>query len=112
MMLANGNVVTVSNKKNSDLFHGASNALKNLGITTLLEIQLMQAKKYVRTTYHCIESTSEIIAKIEAEIQNPALDYVDEILFSKNHGVVITDALTDEVVDSASVQRFSDASDP
>ena len=112
IVLANGDIVTASEKENSDLFHGASGALGSLGITTLLEIQLMQAKKYVKAIYHSTRSIAEAIAKIEAETQNPELDYVDGILFSKEHGVVITGSLTDEVTDSAPVQRFSDAKDP
>jgi Delta24-sterol reductase len=112
IILANGSIVTASDKENSDLFHGASGAVGSLGITTLLEIQLMQAKKYVKTTYHSTRSVPETIAKIRVETQNPELDYVDGILFSKEHGVVITGCLTDDVPDSAQVQRFSDANDP
>ncbi|KAL8783191.1 MAG: hypothetical protein Q9213_004820 [Squamulea squamosa] len=112
MVLGNGDIITASDKENADLFHGASGAVGSLGITTLLEIQLLQAKKYVKVTYHPTRSIPEAIAKIKAEIQNPELDYVDGILFSKNHGVVITGCLTDDIPDSAQVQRFSGANDP
>lgn len=37
---------------------------------------------------------------------------MDGILFSKEHGVVITGYLTDDLPDSSQVQRFSDADDP
>ena len=112
IVLGTGDVITASNKENSDLFHGASGAVGSLGITTLLEIQLMQAKKYVKVTYYPTRSIAEAIAKIRAEIQNPGLDYVDGILFSKEHGAVITGYLTDDIPDPAQVQRFSDADDP
>ena len=78
----------------------------------MLEIQLIQAKKYVKATYHSSGSIPEVIEKIKAETLNPALDYVDGILFSKQHGVVITGYLTDDVPDSSQVQRFSNANDP
>src|SRR5437762_3789194 len=51
IVLGNGDVVTASDKENPDLFHGASGAVGSLGITTLLELQLIQAKKYVKATY-------------------------------------------------------------
>lgn len=112
IVLGNGDIVTASEKENLDLFHGASGAVGSLGITTLLEIQLMEAKKYVKATYHSARSIPETIEKIKTETLNPALDYVDGILFSQGHGVVITGYLTDELPDISLVQRFSDANDP
>lgn len=112
IVLGNGEVVTASNNENPGLFYGASGAVGSLGITTLLEIQLMQAKKYVKATYHFAGSIPEAIAKIKVETQNAELDYVDGILFSKEHGVVITGCLTDDVPEAAHVQGFSDANDP
>lgn len=112
MVLGNGDIVTASEKENSDLFHGASGALGSLGITTLLELQLVSAKRYVKATYHSVRSIPEAIEKVREETLNPALDYVDGILFSKEHGVVVTGSLTDDLPATAQVQRFSDAGDP
>lgn len=112
IVLGNGEVITASKKENSDLFHGVSGAVGSLGITTLLEIQLMQAKKYVKATYHPFRSIPEVIEKLRAEAQNSELDYVDGILFSKGHGVVITGHLTNDIPDCSLAQSFSDANDP
>ncbi|KAI9792178.1 MAG: hypothetical protein M1816_002718 [Peltula sp. TS41687] len=112
MVLGDGEIVTASERKNPDLFHGASGALGSLGITTLLELRLMQAKKYVRTIYHPVRSVPEAIERVRGETLNPNLDYVDGILFSQDHGVIITGCLTDDLPDSARVQRFSAAHDP
>lgn len=57
MVLANGDVVIFSGTEKPDLFHGAAGALGSLGVTTLLEIQLRTAKKFVETTSHPISST-------------------------------------------------------
>ena len=112
MVLGNGDIVTASEKENTDLFHGASGAVGSLGITTLLELQLIQAKKYVKATYHPVRSIREAIDKTREETLNREYDYVDGVLFSKGHGVVITGCLTDELPTTARVQRFSDAKDP
>ncbi|KAF3358768.1 Cell division control protein 42-like protein [Verticillium dahliae VDG1] len=52
MVLANGDVVKASPTERADLFRGAAGAVGTLGITTLIELQLIEAKKYVKTTYH------------------------------------------------------------
>ena len=111
MVLANGDVVTCSDNENPDLFHGAAGAVGTLGVTTLVELRLTEAKKYVETTYHRVSSMSEAIEKIEEVTLDHALGYVDGILFSKNEGAIITGRLTDEPKDGISVQRFSDAQD-
>ena len=112
IILGNGDVVTASDKQHSDLFYGASGAVGSLGIITLLQVQLMEAKKYVKVTYQPTRSISEAVEKIKQKALDPTLDYLDGILFSKEHGVIITGCLTDDLPDTAQVQRFSKAKDP
>jgi delta24-sterol reductase len=112
MVLANGEVVTCSDSEKADLFHGAAGAVGSLGITTLIELQLREAKKYVETTYHPVSSISEAIEKIQAAASDSELDYVDGILFSKSQGAIITGRMTDNPVRDVAIQRFSDANDP
>ncbi|KAL9119281.1 MAG: hypothetical protein Q9187_004166 [Circinaria calcarea] len=112
MVLANGDVTICSDSKKPDLFHGAAGAVGSMGVTTLVELQLREARKYVETTYHPISSMSEAIEKIKQVTSDPALDYVDGILFSKNQGAIITGRLTDNPKNNVPIQRFSDAKDP
>ena len=112
MILANGDVVQCSKNEKPDLFYGAAGAVGSLGVTTLIELQLREAKKYVETVYHPITCVAEAIEKIEQVIIDPTLDYVDGILYSKTQGAVITGRITDIPTQNARVQRFSDAKDP
>lgn len=112
MVLGNGEVVKASREERADLFRGAAGAVGTLGVTTLMELRLIEAKKFVRTTYHRTGSVAEAVAKVRAETENPNNDYVDGILFSKDHGVVITGQMTDEKPADTKVQTFSKASDP
>ncbi|OAQ74118.1 24-dehydrocholesterol reductase precursor [Pochonia chlamydosporia 170] len=112
MVLGNGDVVRASKEEKPDLFQGAAGSVGTLGTTTLMELQLIEAKKYVRTTYHRTGSVAEAVEKVRAETQNPENDYVDGILFSKDHGVVITGTMTDEKPGDTKVQTFSRARDP
>ncbi|CAM1506512.1 Fc.00g061530.m01.CDS01 [Cosmosporella sp. VM-42] len=112
MVLGNGEVVKASREERADLFQGAAGAVGTLGVTTLIELQLMEAKKFVKTTYHRTSSVAEAVAKVRTETDNPANDYVDGILFSKDHGVVVTGELTDEKPADQRPQTFSGAWDP
>ena len=112
MVLANGNVVTCSEKEKSDLFYGAAGACGTLGVTTLVELQLVEAKKFVETTYHPVSSMGEAIEKINEATADAELDYVDGILYSKSQGAIVTGRLTDSPGDDIPVQRFSDPKDP
>ena len=112
IVLGDGDVVTVSPHENADLLHGASGAVGSLGVTTMLELELIPARKYVRTTYHPVKSVSDAVQRIQKEKEDSGFDYLDGILFSPKHGVIITGCMTDELPDGAHVQSFSHSSDP
>ncbi|PHH90953.1 hypothetical protein CDD83_2160 [Cordyceps sp. RAO-2017] len=112
MVLGNGEVVRASRNDRADLFLGAAGAVGTLGITTLLELRLVEAKKWIKTTYHRTGSVAEAVAKVRAETRDPTIDYVDGILFSKDHGAVITGRMTDDKPDHCVPQTFSGAWDP
>ncbi|KAK4219977.1 hypothetical protein QBC37DRAFT_408968 [Rhypophila decipiens] len=114
MVLADGEVVSVSREESEkpDLFKGAAGAVGTLGVATLLEVQLMEAKKFVKTRYRRTNSVAEAVAAVREETARPENDYVDGILFSKDHGVIITGQLTDEKPGDVKPQTFSGAWDP
>ncbi|KAF3761330.1 FAD-binding domain-containing protein [Cryphonectria parasitica EP155] len=115
IVLPDGEVVTARPDKDdryADLFRGAAGAVGTLGVTTLLELNLIKATKFVRTRYHRTSSVAEAVRLVREETANAQNDYVDGILFSKDHGVVITGQMTDEKPASAPIQTFSRARDP
>ncbi|KAI8958356.1 hypothetical protein F5Y11DRAFT_336412 [Daldinia sp. FL1419] len=117
MVLPDGEVVTARPDKGDeyeDLFRGAAGALGTLGTTTLLELQLIEAKKFVRTTYRRTSSVGEAVRVIREECQaEKGNDYVDGILFSKDHGVIISGKMTnDSPEEGERVQTFSHPWDP
>ncbi|KAK3402327.1 hypothetical protein B0T20DRAFT_493562 [Sordaria brevicollis] len=125
MVLGDGEVVKVKNPdiakaegvttpvEKGDLFRGAAGAVGTLGTTTLLEVQLMEAKKFVKTEYKRASSVAEAIRMVREETQKGDNDYVDGILFSKDHGVVVTGKLVNELPSpEIKPQTFSGAWDP
>ncbi|OAX84596.1 hypothetical protein ACJ72_01023 [Emergomyces africanus] len=112
MVLANGDITTASETENADLFRGAAGAVGTLGITTLLELQLIPATKYIKATYHPTRNVADAINLVEKETHNPVNDYVDGILFSKDHGVIVTGEMTNEKPTDLQAQTFSRTTDP
>ncbi|KAK2068632.1 hypothetical protein P8C59_003264 [Phyllachora maydis] len=113
MVLADGEVVEATpDGERADLFRAAAGAVGTLGVTTLLQLKLMRAKKYVRTRYRRTYSVAELVQAVRQELSKAENDYVDGILFSKGHGVVITGSLTDSKPTEARPQTFSGAWDP
>ena len=114
MVLPNGEVVTASKTLNPDLFHGAASSFGTLGVTTLLELQLIEAKTYVALTYHPVSSIQEAMQKFEEATNDTAttIDYLDGILFARDCGVVCIGRLKNVVESGTPVQRFSRAKDP
>ncbi|KAI3319256.1 FAD-binding domain-containing protein [Xylariaceae sp. AK1471] len=112
MILGNGEVVRASREDHPELFKGAAGALGTLGITTLLELRLLPAKRFVHTLYHRTNSVKNTIDKLKAEIKNPKNDYVDGVMFSNTFGVVITGTQTDELPHGIVPRTFSRAWDP
>lgn len=112
MVLANGELVSASKDEKSDLFYGAASSFGTLGVTTLIELQLIKAKPYVELTYINIQSMEEGIQKIESITKDSSVDYLDGILFSKNTGVICSGRLVDSVKPNMQIQGFVKSSDP
>jgi delta24-sterol reductase len=112
MVLATGEVITASESENADIFKGAAGALGSLGITTKLELRLIPAKRFVKLIYHPYSTSHETIKALRQATENPDNDYVDGIMFSNNHGVLMTGQLTDDIPPSESPQTFSGPWDP
>lgn len=112
MVLANGEVVTISPTEKADLFYGAAGAVRSMGVTTLVELQLREARKYVEITYHPVSSMFEAIQELKKATADEGHDYVDGIMFTITQGAIITGHMTNEPKEGTSIQCFSDANDP
>ena len=112
IVLADGTVASVSAERDAELFSKWSSTMGTIGVTAAVEIQLMDAKRYVLTTYHPVESMEEATSAIQRETSNEQLDFLDGIMFSPTSGAVITGRLVDTIQPGVQIQRFSRAWDP
>jgi FAD/FMN-containing dehydrogenase len=97
IVLADGRVMAASPSQNEELFYGAAGTLGTLGVLTLLEMQLIDARPYVEVTYHRVDSFQAAVAKTQEVTATPGIDFVDGIMFSKGCGTIITGRLTDDL---------------
>ncbi|MGB4800940.1 MAG: FAD-binding protein [Candidatus Saccharimonadales bacterium] len=108
MICGDGQVVTCSPKKQSDLFYGTPGSYGTLGVMTAVEIQLIPAKKYVELTYLPVRNFDEAVLTLEHESKKPH-DYIDGIMFSPDSGVIMVGKLSDDKQTTAT--RFTRARD-
>ncbi|OIW26587.1 hypothetical protein CONLIGDRAFT_716848 [Coniochaeta ligniaria NRRL 30616] len=93
-------------------FWGAASAFGTLGVATLLEVQLREAKPYVQVTYSLHERVTGANAKIREEIAKEPVDYVDGIMFSKGSTVVCSGRLAERLPEGTRPRRFTRSTDP
>ncbi len=110
IVLANGEVATASKEDKADIFYSAAASFGTLGIITLLEIQLIEAKPYVELEYLPVASMREAVQAFEHLTQDQTIEYVDAIMFSKNNGVICSGRLTTTA--NFRIQHFTRPTDP
>lgn len=112
MVLATGEIVTASDSENADLFKGAAGAMGTLGIITQLELKLIPAKHFVKLVYHSYPTAKQTISALREATTDPDNYYVDGVIYSKNHGVLMIGRLTDNLPTGIKPQVFSGPWDP
>ncbi|KAE8373978.1 hypothetical protein BDV26DRAFT_300686 [Aspergillus bertholletiae] len=116
IVVGNGDIITASATENSDLFFGAACSFGTLGITTLLEIQLLElpVEPAVELTYFPISmGVIEAVQKMEHLTADPTYQYLDGILFAKERGVICAGSITSAAGHyPGRMQTFTGPSDP
>lgn len=112
MVLANGEKVTASSIQNSDLFYAAASSFGTLGVTTLLELQLIEATSHVELQYLSVSSMPEAVETLQKAVADNSNDFVDGIVYSSSRIVICTGRLTNEIRPGTKIQSFLRPSDP
>ncbi|KAI1410535.1 FAD-binding domain-containing protein [Hypoxylon sp. FL1857] len=112
IVLPNGEIARASKTEKPDLFWGAASAFGTLGIVTLLEVQLRDAKDFVELTHYPIGSVQDASKKIQEEVANPATEFVDAIAFSSTSAVVCSGRLVDAAPTGSKPRHYLRRQDP
>ena len=109
IVLADGEIATASKDDKAELFYSAAASFGTLGITTLLKIQLVEAKPYVELEYLPVCSMREAVQLFEDLTQDTTIDYIDAIMLSADSGIICSGRLTD--ASNFRIQRFTRPTD-
>jgi delta24-sterol reductase len=109
LLLANGTLVRASPEDHADLFNGTAGSYGTLGIITAGEIKLIPARKYVELTYLPVTGFAHAVEILTAETTKDH-DFIDGIMFGRDHGVIMVGRLTD--TRAKPLHRFTRATDP
>lgn len=112
IVLGNGDVAKASRTEKPDLFWGAVCAFGTMGVVTLVELQLRDAKGFVELTHYPLSSFSTAKSKIQEETRKEDVDFVDAIAFSPESIVVCSGRLVDAVPAGTAPRRYTRRSDP
>jgi len=114
IVLGNGEVVWATGQQGDphrDLFFESAGSCGSLGVITLLEVELIDAKPYVELEYRAVGSVKEAVEVLQKAEKDPNVDYIDGILYSKTSGVIMIGKLQAEPL-QGHVQSFDKATDP
>lgn len=112
MVLANGEIVKASSSERPDLFFGAASSFGTLGVTTLLEVQLIEAKTFVEITYFPVSCISEAQKRIDEATRDISVEYIDGIMYGRDRGVLCVGRLTNDVAPGKKIVGFTKSTDP
>ena len=111
IVLPNGEVRRASPTTDADLFWGAASSFGTLGVVTLVEVQCREAKPYVELRYLAAPSMDAAMDLFRAETADPSTEYLDGIVFARDHVVVCAGRLVD-TASGGTIQRFTRPHDP
>lgn len=112
IVLANGDIMRASKTSNPDLFWGVASGFGTLGVVTLLEVQLRDAKSHVELMYQPFPSVTEACSDLQRQTGDVSVDFLDGIVFSPSLAVVCVGRLVDEVPETSSPVRLTRRKDP
>lgn len=94
LVLSDGSVVNCSKDERSELFYSVPWSYGTLGILTSVEIQLVEAKKYIKLAYEPLKTLDAFTERFQRVSKDKKDEFVEGILFNENEGVLMTGNMT------------------
>ncbi|KAI9932484.1 hypothetical protein MW887_008725 [Aspergillus wentii] len=107
IVLPDGEIVTASKDSHPDLFWGAASAFGTLGVVTLVEVQLREAKPYVELAYHSLSNMEEALQTVRDATKDSSIEYLDGIVYARDHIIICAGRLTDTLPENTQPQQFT-----
>lgn len=95
VVIGDGSVIVCNDKNHTDLFWHIKGCYGTLGFVTKAKIRLIPATKTVKSEYHVFDKIGEFVSFMESQLEKP--QYLDGVVFAKDHAVAIVSDFVDRV---------------
>lgn len=106
VLTGSGRIITCSKNKNPDLFFTLPNSLGTVGYILKCKIKLRPVKKFVHLEFLRFDKVEEYFKQLKKECGKVDIDFIDGVIFSNNHLVIITGKFIDKLPDKIILNDF------
>ena len=97
VLTSTGEVITCSRTQNQELFYLLPNSIGSVGYVLKCKFQLRQAKKYVKLRFIRFSEAQRYFTELKQKCNKKECDFIDGVVYSKDHYVIIEGNLTDQL---------------
>ena len=97
IVLSDGSAIWCDKDNCIELFSGIPFSYGTFGFLTAVDIDIVPYKPYLRHTYIPVQSIQEAVKIFEREANDPSVDTVEGIIFSRNESVIMSGKFVDTV---------------
>ncbi len=106
VLTSTGEVITCSREQNSDLFYALPNSIGTVGYVLKCKFKIRKSKKYTKIDLHRYSNSKEYFDALKSNCEEQKYDFIDGIIYSPDHYVMITGTLTNELPHSEKTINF------
>jgi FAD/FMN-containing dehydrogenase len=106
VLTSTGEVILCSRKKNSDLFYLLPNSIGSVGYVLKCTFKLRPAKKFVRLNFRRYSNLEIYFQDLKKHCDAHNADFIDGVILSKNHAIIIEGTLTDILPSQTKTKNF------
>ena len=96
LVLSDGSVIWCDKDNNNELFSSIPFSYGTFGFLTAVDIDIVPYKPYLKHTYHPTNTLEEAVSLLEKFSNDPDIDTVEGIVFTKSQSVVMSGKFVQE----------------
>jgi len=106
LILSDGSVIWCDKDNNNELFSSIPFSYGTFGFLTAVDIDIVPYKPILKHTYHPTSTLEEAVNLLEKFSNDPDIDTVEGIVFTKTQSVVMSGKFVEEAPDNHEVNRI------
>ena len=97
LVLSDGSVIWVDKDNNTELFSAIPFSYGTFGFLTAVDIDIVPYKPFLKHTYHPTNTLEEAVDLLNKLSNDPDIDTVEGIVFSKTQSVIMSGKFVSEI---------------